>query len=327
VAPGVPKGPSEHSAWSVVATPQSSADALVSEIAATLGAQVLGYQQSTFGNENIFVDFDLDSLATTSQRVLIVAEGRGPTDGGLLELGLVADALKRYRPLHITCLLRYLPYSRSNRMTGTGTALGAKVYIDLLCSLPIDSFLTFDLHAAELLGFFTKPIHSLSALPLMSQTLQSIGRTYDLVVGTDRGRQDECFSLCDALEADLDFFTKRRTGHSGYTRTLERDLSFARGKRVLLFDDEIDSGRTAATAVDLLHDGGASSIDYLTIYDVAQPGAWERLSAGQGLELLARTNAALRPGFDDLPATTATVDLSQLVGDFLLQRGEDPGTG
>ncbi|MCU1640733.1 MAG: ribose-phosphate pyrophosphokinae [Nocardia sp.] len=297
--------------WMVVPVP-AVVDGLVEGVAKEFDAIVGDYQRILFGNGNMLVKADRPPPGV--RRVLLVMDGIAGPNGNIVELGLVADALRRWGPLEIYCLLRYLPYSRSNRVSSPGVALGAKVFIDLLCALPIDRFLTFDLHAPELVGFFGKPVHQLGTLTGITEQLIDDGLTYDLIVGTDRGRADECTVLADNFRADIEFFTKRRVGHTGESHTRLEDKTRVRGARVLLYDDEIDSGHSAAEAIRMLDRSGAASIDFLSLYDIGRPGALEGLAGTGALRTLMLTNATARPSAPVLP--TRTFDLSPLLAPF-----------
>lgn len=297
--------------WAVVAVPCAS-DHLVRALADGLQAPILGYDRVEFPNHNLLVTVDPASVPPDVDSVLLVADGCGAHDGHLTEIGLVADAIRRIQPVTVHGLLRYLPYSRSNRAR-PGESLGAKVYVDLLCALPVDTWVMFNLHASELVGFFSTSVYSLDVLPLVADELTAAGRTYDLVVGTDRGRQDECTLLADTFGSDVNFFTKRRIGHDGTIETLESSISGADGHRVLLFDDEIVSGQSAHNAALRLADAGASSIDFFTVYDFAAPGAFERLAAVPAVTGIYRTNAAMGSDLTSLPVPTRTFDVTPLV--------------
>lgn len=299
-------------AWAVVPVP-CAADGLVEGIAERLRAPIIRYERFEFANKNVLIEVDPAALSNRVDHVLLVAEGCGACDGHIIELGLVADALRRLRPTTIHCLLRYLPYSRSNRAARPGMPLGAKVYIDMLCALPIDTFITFNLHAPELVGFFSTPVYCLDSLPGAAEELVSLARRYDLVIGTDRGRLDECVLLADRFQCDLDFFTKRRVGHDGTVVTQTEEKTRAAGRRVLLFDDEIDSGHSAYNAAQLLSEAGAASIDFFTIYDFARPGAFERLAEVPKLAGVYRTNASVRSPLHALPVPSHTFDLAPLL--------------
>jgi ribose-phosphate pyrophosphokinase len=302
---------SDDRTWMVLPVP-SVPDDLVRATAKHLDAPIGTYQRVVFGNGNLLVT--VPPPPPEVRRVLLILDGTVVSDGNLVELGLVADAVHRWRPLEVHCLLRYLPYSRSNRMSAPGVALGAKVFVDLLCSLPIDRFVTFDLHASELIGFFSKPVHQISGLPSIADQLIREGEAYDLIVGTDRGRADECAVLANRFGAEMEFFTKRRIGHTGQSHTRLEEKKRVRGARVLLFDDEIDSGRSAAEAVRQLDRSGAASIEFLAFYDFGRPGAHEGLAETGVVRTFMRSNAVTRPALDGL--RTRTFDLSPLLAVF-----------
>lgn len=300
--------------WLIVPVP-SVADDFVCRIADGLGGKVLSYRKHSFANQNMLVEFD--DLTPRPHRVLLVHEGYGAEDGRAVELGLVADAQRRLGADEIWCLLRYLPYSRSNRLAGRGTSLGAKVFVDVLSALPVDRYVTFNLHSPELLGFFGKPVYALNGLPLIADTLRQRGRGYDVVMGTDRGRYDECAELARTFGCDIDFYLKVRADHSGASRTLEQDKSYLSGLRVLLFDDEIETGQSSFHTVTRLAEIGVAAVDMVNFYDFARPGVYQRLADIECVRSAVRTNLSGLANSADPPLSTITVDMSALVSTFL----------
>lgn len=261
-------------------------DGFVDGLVDSLGAARASYETFQFRNGNVLARVD---AVEPADLVILVAGDYGSHDGHLIELGMVADSLKRAWGPEIWCVLRYLPYSRGNRLTEPLTPLGARVFIDLLCALPIDRFATFNLHAPELLGFFDTPVIGLDVLPLMAKAACS--EEYDYVVGTDRGRYDETSMLADVLGAQVDFCLKKRDDHSGGSRLIERQLGHLEDARILLFDDECEAGTTSLNAARQLDEVGAAVIDFAVTYDFyADQATYAKLGAVPAVRRMIRTN-------------------------------------
>lgn len=261
-------------------------DDFVSGIVDCLDAELASTERFQFRNGNLLTRLARHEPADL---VVLVAGDYGSRDGHIVELGLMADAIKRAWGSEVWCVLRYLPYSRGNRITEPLTPLGSKVFTDLLCSLPIDRFVTFNLHAPEILGFFSKPVIGLDVLPLFTERLAD--RDYDYVVGTDRGRYDECSILAERLDARVEFCLKKREGHSGSSSPVTRELSHLAGARVLLFDDECEAGTTSLNAARQLSGVGVAHIDFCVIYDFyANQETYAKLAGIPQVGSMIRTN-------------------------------------
>jgi len=220
------------------------------------------YQRFNFDNGNFMLQ--IEEISKKPLQSYISFFNHQTTEGLLLELGFLANIIKREYGSHITCFIRYLEYCRSNRINEKNSSFGSKVYVNLLCSLDIDRFILFDLHATELIGFFSKPVIQTSTLPLF---LDHYSRTkLDYVVAPDCGRVDACFFLSKHLNISMDFFPKTRKCHDGNSEIHIHKRSHLKGKKILLFDDEITSGQTMINAITALIQNGVSEIHIAVIY-------------------------------------------------------------
>lgn len=297
--------------WHVVPVP-NRIDDFVLRLAGGLAATIGKYERFAFANANILVR--TEEPGRDVRRVLLVHDGYGCEDGRVLELGLVADALARQRDVEIWCLLRYLPYSRGNRVSEPGVSLSASVMISLLDALPITRFVSYNLHAPELLGFFRTPVHLLDGLPAVCASVSELGRDYRAVVGTDRGRADECSALARHFGCQPAFYSKRRSGHESSSRTELTPMPHLAGQDVLLFDDEIETGSSSWGACTQLAADGVAGVDVVNFYDFARPGIYERLATCRAVRSILRTNlSTVAPAVDRLPAIE--IDVSGLFCD------------
>ncbi|WP_416955694.1 ribose-phosphate diphosphokinase [Streptomyces sp. Agncl-13] len=249
----------------VYAVPAQPVNGFRAALARQSGFHAAHHTTARMVNGNMVVEA-AEAADTTAPRVITLSPTTSPGED-LLELVLLADALHRCSPAPVVCVLEYLPYSRSCRLTGERQALGARAFIRLLESAPIDRFYTFDLHAGELLGFFSRPVSTLSTLPLIGSALGS--SPSDVVVGPDRGRYDDCRSLAATLGCSFDLLLKVRVGHTDSSRLLGGAGEGIADRRIVLFDDEITRGETALHAIDALAAAGAEDITFATVYDFA----------------------------------------------------------
>jgi ribose-phosphate pyrophosphokinase len=241
--------------------------------------------------------------------VIVLAPSYQPSDA-ILELLLLADALRRHGVYSITCVLQYVPYSRSNRLNRPGLPLGSKVVISLIEQSAIDRFIVFDLHARETLGYFAKPVTWIPTLQLMSNAIAP--HPPEVVVSPDRGRYDDCVQLSTMRECTIDLLIKVRRDDSGSSELLAGARTDLRGRSVILFDDEMWSGETAAHAAESLFASGAARIDYMTVYDFATPDIRKNLLDNVGVASFTTTNLG-HHGDDSFGGRYQVLDATDLV--------------
>jgi ribose-phosphate pyrophosphokinase len=228
----------------------------------------------------------------------------------LLELLLLADALTREGVTSINCVLQYVPYSRSNRPHLRGVSLGSRVAISMLEGSSIDRFVVFDLHARQLLGFFTKPVIWIPTLTTISAAIPS--KPPEIVVSPDRGRYDDIVDLSRIRASALDILIKVRRDDSGSSELVAGARTPISGRSVILFDDEIWTGVTAIHAAESLFAAGATRIDYMTVYDFTSPEVRRRLLEEVGVATFTTTNLAC-PDSSDYAGRYRVIDVAHLV--------------
>ena len=97
-----------------------------------------------FNDQEIFVEVfenvrgeDMYILQSTSR----------PANDNLMELLIIADALKRSSAGRITAVIPYFGYARQDRRAKARTPISAKLVANLITRAGIDRILTLDLHA------------------------------------------------------------------------------------------------------------------------------------------------------------------------------------
>ena len=92
-----------------------------------------------------------------------------PVTENLMEILVLADALKRASAKEITAIIPYFGYARQDRKAKPRQPITSKLIADLLTVAGINRVVTVDLHAAQIQGFFDIPVDEMQALPLISE--------------------------------------------------------------------------------------------------------------------------------------------------------------
>lgn len=92
-----------------------------------------------------------------------------PANDNLMELLIMADALRRSSASRITAVMPYFGYARQDRRTKARTPISAKLVANMIAEAGgIERVLTMDLHAAQIQGFFDIPVDNLYASPIFA---------------------------------------------------------------------------------------------------------------------------------------------------------------
>ena len=87
--------------------------------------------------------------------VFLLQSTCAPTNDSLMELLIMADAIKRASAIRVTAVIPYYGYARQDRRPRSArVAISAKVVADMIRTVGVDRILTVDLHADQIQGFF-----------------------------------------------------------------------------------------------------------------------------------------------------------------------------
>ena len=100
--------------------------------------------------------------------VFIVQSTCPPTNDNLMELLVMADALRRASAGRITAVVPYFGYARQDRrQRAARVPITAKLVANLMVSAGVNRVLTVDLHADQIQGFFDIPVDNVYASPVL----------------------------------------------------------------------------------------------------------------------------------------------------------------
>ena len=143
----------------------------------------------------------------------IIQSTCSPSNKNLMELMLLADALKRSSASRITAIVPYYGYARQDRRVRSARVpISAKVVADMFYTVGIDRVLTVDLHSETIQGFFDMPADNVYATKLMVNDIKESNPDNNIVVvSPDVGGVVRSRALAKQLnDADLAIIDKRR---------------------------------------------------------------------------------------------------------------------
>jgi ribose-phosphate pyrophosphokinase len=224
--------------------------------------------------------------------VFVLQSTSYPANDNLMELLVCIDALKRASAKRITAVTPYFGYARQDRKTGGRTPISAKLVANLITRAGADRVLTMDLHSGQIQGFFDIPTDNLQAAPLMATDIKASYRdSADLmIVSPDAGGVVRALALASRLNAGLAIVDKRRQGPGvSEVANIIGDVS---GRRLIIFDDIVDSGTTLCSAAKSLADAGAAEVSAYITHGVLSGEAIERINASVLKELVVTDSIA-----------------------------------
>lgn len=226
-----------------------------------------------------------------------------PVNDNLMELLVLADAVRRSSAGRINAVIPYFGYARQDKQTQGREPITARLVAGMLEHVGIHRVITVDLHAPQIQGFFYQPVDELSAVRLFAEYLENQHLTENaVVVSPDSGRAEQARRLSERLNLPLAILAKRRTGPR------ETQVSYVigdvAGKRPLIIDDIISTGGTIRRGVEaLVAAGAAPEVIVMASHAVLVGNARENLAHPAIREVVFTDTIALNPalGYTILP--------------------------
>ena len=217
-----------------------------------------------------------------------------PQNKNVMELMLLADALKRSSASKITAIVPYYGYARQDRRVRSARVpISAKVVADMFASVGIDRVLTIDLHSETIQGFFDMPADNVYATKLMMEDIKANNeRDEIIVVSPDVGGVVRSRALAKFLDdTDLAIIDKRRAAAN--QSEVMNIIGEIEGKVCIVPDDIIDTAGTLCNAANALKEKGAKAVKAYITHPVLSGPAIERLEESQIDELVVTNSIPL----------------------------------
>jgi ribose-phosphate pyrophosphokinase len=264
---------------------------LANEVAKILDIEISKADVGYFSDGEIKVQIE-DNVR--GHDTFILQSTCAPSNKNLMELMLLADALKRSSASRITAIVPYYGYARQDRRVRSARVpISAKVVADMFYSVGIDRVLTVDLHSETIQGFFDMPADNVYATKLMVDDIKQTNPDNNIVVvSPDVGGVVRSRALAKQLnDADLAIIDKRRAAaNQSEVMNIIGDIE---GKVCIVPDDIIDTAGTLCNAAKALKDHGAAGVKAYITHPVLSGPAIERLNKSEIDELVVTNSIPL----------------------------------
>ncbi len=246
--------------------------AMAEEIAGHLGLEVSRADVRKFSDGEIFVEIRENVRGTDSY---IVQPTCTPVNDNLMELVIMADAMRRASARRITAVMPYYGYARQDRKVAPRVPISAKVVAEMLMAVGVRRVLCMDLHAGQIQGFFNIPVDHLYAAPVL---IDYIRENFDdfIMISPDAGGVERTRAFAKRLNCGLAIIDKRRDrpNHSEAMHV----IGDVEGKIAILLDDMVDTAGTLCNGAKTLMENGAKEVHACCSHPVLSGPALDRLN-------------------------------------------------
>jgi ribose-phosphate pyrophosphokinase len=249
---------------------------LAAEVAAYLDCPLSGRDVTLFPNDNLFVRLH---NSVRGQDVYVIQTTSKPVHRNLMELLIMLQTLRLDSAARVTAVIPYLCYARSDKKDKPRVPITARLVADMIEVAGADRYITMDLHAGQIQGFFSIPGDVLTAFHILTEHVQMILPSLrdPVVVAADLGFAKKGRNFAATINAPIAFIEKRRSGRDDQPAALTL-IGEVNNRDVLVVDDEVDTAGSVSQAVQLVKDCGARDVYLIFVHPVLSSPAEKRLS-------------------------------------------------
>jgi len=263
------------------------AEAVCKHLNISLGRAVVG----RFSDGEVMVEL-LENVR--GRDVFILQSTCAPTNDSLMEVMVLADALKRSSAARITAAIPYFGYARQDRRPRSArVAISAKVVADMLSTVGVQRVMVMDLHADQIQGFFNIPVDNIYATPILLGDVWKQNFEDLIVVSPDVGGVVRARAIAKRLDSDLAIIDKRRP--KANVAEVMNIIGDVEGRTCVIMDDIVDTANTLCKAATALKEQGAKKVVAYCTHPVLSGGAVARIAASDMDEIVVTDTIPLSP--------------------------------
>ncbi|WP_193222265.1 ribose-phosphate diphosphokinase [Alkalilimnicola sp. S0819] len=251
---------------------------LAEAIAENLNTRLGQAEVGRFSDGEVAVEIDEH---VRGKDVFIVQPTCAPSNDNLMELLVIADALRRSSAARLTAVVPYFGYARQDRRPRSQRVpITAKLVADMMSAAGINRVLTVDLHADQIQGFFNFPVDNVYASPILLGDIWRQLYPNKIVVSPDVGGVVRARAIAKRLDdADLAIIDKRRPRAN--EAKIMNIIGDVRDKTCIIVDDMVDTAGTLCEAAKVLKERGAFKVVAYITHPVLSGKAIERITDSQ----------------------------------------------
>jgi len=285
-----------------------------------LAAAIGQYLETPLGKCKITRFSDGESFVEIGENVrgvdaFVIQSTSTPTNDNVMELLIMADALRRASAGSITAVMPYYGYGRQDRKVAPRTPITAKLVADLIQTSGVNRVVSVDLHAGQIQGFFNIPFDHLYAMPVfLEDYLKKRFDSSAVFVSPDAGGVERTRAYSKRLDASLAIIDKRR--ERANVSEVVNLIGEVKGKDCIIIDDIIDTAGTLCGAARALAEKGAKRVVACATHGVLSGPAVQRITDSPLTEVIISDSIQLSEGARACPKIKQ-VSIARLLGEAI----------
>ncbi|MCA9895980.1 MAG: ribose-phosphate pyrophosphokinase [Anaerolineae bacterium] len=283
---------------------------LAGKLAAYLGLELSPISIDKFSNDNIEVQL---GVSVRGKHVFLVQPLVPPTSDNLVELLLMLDIARMSGAKSIHAVIPHYSYGRSDKKDAPRISISARLVADMLTVAGAQHVISMTMHSPQVHGFFSVPTDHLTAHSVFVEHFRQQDLTDTVIVSPDIGNAKRADKLAHSLNVPLAVGQKKRISDDRVT--IGSILGEVKGKRAIIFDDEIATGGSIVELVERLKFEGAGPISVAATHGLFLKKAKKRLDELDVTEIVTTNTVPVRK--KRRPERLVTLDVAHIFGEVI----------
>lgn len=299
---------------------------LAEKISKYLKVRISDHTVYHFDNDNLWVRLH---NSVRGQDVYIIQTTSRPIHRNIFELLITLQTLRLDSAGRVTAVVPYFSYGRSDKKDKPRTPITARLIADMIEVAGADRYMTLDLHAGQIQGFFSIPGDVISAFHILTEIVEErLPEMQNPVALTvDLGFAKKGRNFAAELDIPIAFVEKRRSGKKDHAEALSL-IGDVKDRDVIIVDDEVDTAGSIQQAVQVAKENGAKDIYLTFIHPVFSPPAAKRLADLPIKQIFTTDTVPLSPENQELLKDKLMIcSVAPLLGEVILRAHEGRSVG
>jgi len=248
--------------------------------------------------------------------IFLIQSTCAPTNDNLMELLIMADALRRASAGRITTVIPYFGYARQDRRVRSARVpITAKIVADFIYSVGVDRVLTVDLHSEHIEGFFDVPIDNIFGSTILLEDMLKKNLYNPIIVSPDIGGVVRARAIAKLFhDTDMAIIDKRRPrANIAQVMNVIGDVV---GRDCILVDDMIDTCCTLCKAAESLKICGANRVFAYATHPIFSGNAYENIISSVIDEIVVCDTIPLCSAIKNIPKVR-TITISGMLAESI----------
>ena len=271
----------------------TASEDLADEVACYLEAQLSEHEVTHFANDNLWIQLQ---ESVRGQDVYFIQTTSKPVHRNLMELLIMMQTLRLDLAGRVTAVVPYLAYTRSDKKDKPRVPITARLVADMIEVAGADRYMTLDMHAGQIQGFFSIPGDVLSAFYILANEIEAMLPTMKdpVVVATDLGFAKKGRNFASRLHVPIAFVEKRRTKENDETEAMTL-IGDVKDRDVIIVDDEVDTAGSIIKAVQVVKENGARNVFLTFVHPIFSGDAAKKLAQAPIAKIITTNTVPIPP--------------------------------